>query len=213
MSNTVGPPPGGPGGANFFTTMIRGWQELTIPITNISRSLQNVSSASGPTGPMGATGATGMTGATGPTGSTGPTGATGASGGPIGPTGATGATGVTGATGATGTFSGKPYTFGVIPSAESMIPSVVTFSGHQEIDANVLVAYFSNGGTNSIVAEIQNNGTDITGMAAITINTTGSVTATGSNDILVGNTLTATLSASSGTLGEGAYLQLSGTVN
>jgi hypothetical protein len=101
----------------------------------------------------------------------------------------------------------------VIPSAAALTNGVVTFAGYQDVAAHVLTAYFSNGGTGSIVAEVQNNGTDITGMAAITINTTGSVTATGLNDILVGNSLTGTLSAFSGTLGAGAFFQLSGTVD
>ena len=101
----------------------------------------------GPQGPKGETGATGATGAQGPKGETGATGATG----PQGPQGETGATGATGAQGPQGIQGPKGDTG----------DSGVYYGTETPTDPDVNVWIDPNGSPNSVVEDVQINGTSI----------------------------------------------------
>lgn len=154
--------------------------------------LPGVNGDTGPTGPTGATGATGIgnTGPTGPTGDTGPgggvTGATGATGptGDTGPgggtTGATGATGPTGATGATGASGiGATGPTGVTGATGTGITGA---TGPTGATGNTGVGLA--GPTGPTGATGSAGATGPTGTIALTF----TVSASGSNDYIIGAT-------------------------
>jgi hypothetical protein len=201
MSNSTTPPgpTGGPpgGGGSFYQMMIRGWHEMTVPLAAMARALENAKLVAGPTG---------ATGAAGPTGGTGP----------VGPTGGTGPAGPTGATGAG--IHGTNYTFGTISWGAGAVAQngTITVTLNQDVPAHALLAVFNNGSTltaNSIIADVQINGTNVTGWDPITIDAAGTATATAANAIAAGGTMTCIFTAAAGTIANGGAITLGGTAD
>jgi len=107
-----------------------------------------------------------------------------------------------------------PYTFGTISWGGGAVAQngTITITLNQDVAAHALNAVFTNGsGGGSIVADVQIGGTSITGWTAITIDTSGTATATALNAITAGGTMTCILSAASGTISDGGAITFSGT--
>jgi hypothetical protein len=176
--------------------------------------------ATGPTGAAGATGATGGTGGTGGTGPTGPTGAAGGTGptgptgptgaagttGPTGPTGAAGATGPTGPTGATGaTGATGPIKFGPTigwSATSSVFADTFVYTQAAEVAGTIVSLKAAVGGNaGSITATVSINGTPVTGISGVTVNSssTQTFTATAANTFSQGDRITLVLVIASGT--------------
>jgi hypothetical protein len=164
--------------------------------------------ATGATGPSGATGpGGGPTGATGATGAAGPTGPSGATG-PSGPTGASGATGVVGVSGATGATGPNSTVTSIIPASWDSNTTVINatiplmlppWAGGGTV---VSARYYTNGtGTPSFVFAVNISGTPVTGLSAVTVNssTPATTNATGANTFTSSSSLTLVISSASGT--------------
>ena len=156
--------------------------------------------ATGPQGPAGPQGPTGDTGPAGPTGPTGLTGATGATGpqGPAGPTGATGATGPAGPQGPAGTGGGATNGrswWDDTPVASYVAPVIVSARGSGTIDG----IYGAKTASGTVVVTVKINGTAVTGLNGVTINSTPQdITATAANTYVSGNRITVEYGAVTG---------------
>lgn len=162
----------------------------------------------GATGPVGATGVVGVTGATGPVGATGVVGVTGATGpvgvsGSAGVTGVTGPTGLTGATGPTGPTGPKASVGPTIGWEAVTYVYAGTFTYTQSASAAGTISSLKaivGGNAGSITATVNINGTPVTSISGVTVNsaTTQTFTATGSNTYSVGDIITLVLLIASG---------------
>lgn len=108
------------------------------------------------------------------------------------------------------------YTFGTISWGGGAVAQngTITITLNQDVPAVALNAVFTNGSTltaNSIIADVQINGTNVTGWNPITIDQPGTVTATALNTIAAGGTMTCILSGSIGTISDGGAITFSGT--
>lgn len=165
--------------------------------------VQGATGATGVPGSAGgATGATGVTGATGPsggaTGSTGVVGATGATGPSGGPTGATGASGATGATG---------------PSAPNFVRMQLQWTSGATVQDDTTyfvfdppydglinsLTYFT--GSDSFTVAVQIAGTPVTGLSAVTVNssTPATTNASGANAFTAGQPVACVVTGTTGT--------------
>lgn len=152
-------------------------------------------SVTGPTGPQGNQG---LQGVTGPTGSTGPTGPTGVTG-PTGSTGPTGPTGIIGPTGPTG-----PERSAVVMEIQWNSGAIVTndtvyFVYRPPYPGTVgALTYFCD--TGSYTVNVQINGTNVTGLTSIDVNssTPATASASGANTFSIGQAITAVITGATG---------------
>lgn len=110
-------------------------------------------------------------------------------------------------------FPGMPYTFGTIPwTANSPAQNeTITVTLKQDVAVDILGAVFTNGpGGGSIIGDVRNNGTTVTGLGSVGIAAPGTTTIT---PVLIpsGSTVDVVFTAVSGTV-DGA-LTLFGTVH
>ena len=108
------------------------------------------------------------------------------------------------------------YTFGTISWGAGAIAQngTITITLNQDVPAVAQHAVFTNGSTlntNSIIADVQINGTNVTGWNPITIDTAGTATATATNTIALAGTMTCIFSGATGTISDGGAITFSGT--
>jgi hypothetical protein len=111
-----------------------------------------------------------------------------------------------------------PYTFGTISWGSGAVPQngTITITLNQDVNVHAISAVFTNGSTltaNSVIGNVQINGTSVTGWNPMTIDAVGTATATATNAIVAGGTMTCILTGATGTLWEGAAITLSGTTD
>lgn len=114
-----------------------------------------------------------------------------------------------------GATSSGPYNFGTIAwGAGSLATSgTIILTENQDILAHITSAFFSNGSAGgSITASININGTPITGLNNIVINTTGSANASGLNTVTPGSVVSVVLTSPVGTVSDGGVLTVKGVV-
>jgi hypothetical protein len=166
------------------------WEDANLSLVRVSGAEIGATGLAGTDGFTGMTGETGVTGAgiAGNTGASGETGATGQSG-SVGLTGA----GETGATGQTGTFVDESFSgFFQIPFDATV--TLIEAAAYQ-YDLVTLIGKTSSG---SLDVTIKINGVSVTGMDAVTVNTTqDTLTASALNTVGVGERVTMVITGSS----------------
>ncbi len=126
-----------------------------------------------------------------------------------------GPTGPTGSIGPTGPSGPNAFSYGTVAFGAGAVlaDGTVVISLHQEYASHILLAAYNNGtggGSTSLTVEI--DGTPITGLSAITVNTAGSANASGANAVAAGShTVELVFASTSGTISDGGAVTLSGT--
>jgi collagen type I/II/III/V/XI/XXIV/XXVII alpha len=110
--------------------------------------------------------------------------------------------------------AGTGYTFGTLSWGGGAIAQdgTITITLDQEAAAHILQMVFYNGpGGGSTIADVKINGTDVTGLSAVTIDTSGTASASAANAVPAGATITVVLTGSTNVV-DGA-LTISGTLD